>query len=150
MNRLAIATISSRPFLRLFKVLTAKLSRARVMPTYISRRSSSRRSGVISFSSLLKGKEPSFTPASTTCGHSSPLEACKVDRVTTFGSPPRSARLVISEMVWATSITLFFSVSTVMPPSFSISPPQRLAIQSMKSRTLAQRLAAIFSLSASS
>ena len=57
---------------------------------------------------------------------------------------------MITEIVCATSSTLFFSVSKVAPPSFSISPPQRFAIQSTKSSTLAQRLAASFSLSSPS
>ena len=50
-------------------------------------------------------------------------------------------------MVWATSSTLCFLVSSTMPPSLRISPPQRRDTQSTKSITLFQRAAATFSLS---
>ncbi len=70
--------------------------------------------------------------------------------VTTSCSSPRSARLMMTLIVCATSSTLLRSVSTLVPPSFSISPPQRLAIQSTKSSTLLQRAAATFSLSSPS
>ncbi len=119
------------------------------MPTYISRRSSSSRSGVGGSPSLANGSSPSLTPASTTCGHSSPLAACSVDSVTTSCSSPRSARLMMTLMVWATSSTLFLSLSKV-PPSCVSSPPQRLAIQSTKSITLPQRASASFGLSSPS
>ncbi len=149
MKRLGTPATVSRPRLRRRSVLTASVVRARVMPTYIRRRSSSSRSVVISSSPLLNGNRPSLTPASTTCGHSNPLAACSVDSVTTSCSSPRSARLMITLMVCATSSTLDFSLSKV-PPSCVISPPQRRAIQSTKSSTLVQRAAASFSLSSPS
>ena len=143
MKRLGKARLTSRPRFWRSSVVTSSVRRARVMPTYISRRSSSSRSTVISSSSRLKGSVPSLTPTSTTCGHSRPLLACSVDSVTTFWSAsPRSARLRITLMVCATSSTLFVSVCTWPLPSSAISPPQRRAIQSMKSSTLDQRAAA--------
>jgi hypothetical protein len=66
------------------------------MPTYIRRRSSCSRKVKASLatapfsSSGLKGSMPSTQPASTTCGHSRPLDACSVESVTTFWSFSRS------------------------------------------------------------
>ena len=77
-----VALLLSMTVLRRRKVLTTSERWARVMPTYIKRRSSSRRSAVISSSPLRKGSKPSFTPANTTCVHSRPLAACRVERVT--------------------------------------------------------------------
>jgi hypothetical protein len=53
---------------------------------------------------------------------------------------------MITLMVCATSSTVCGSRIWLLPSSAS-SPPQRLAIQSTKSSTLVQRLAASFSLS---
>ena len=140
MNRLGSAASIRRPrFLRL-STLTASVARARVMPTYIRRRSSSRRAALASSSSPANGSSPSLTLARITCGHSRPLAACSVDSVTTFWSSPRSARLMITEIVCATARTLCASSSS--PVAADPLPPQRRAIQSTKSSTLAQRAVA--------
>ena len=161
MKRLGRAATVSRPFLRRWVQLTARLRWARVTPTYIRRRSSSKRCKMPSlmgpsllpeFDSLspsLKGSRPSFTPTSITCGHSKPLEACNVDKVTTFWSFSRSLKVEIKEMVCATSSKLLLSVLCA-PVASSISPPQRPAIQSQNSSTLVQRAAETFSLSSPS
>ena len=81
--------------LRRRSVLTTSVCGARVMPTYIR--------AALFFEPLRrhlvvfgrKGSRPSLTPAST-CGHSRPLAACRVDSVTTSCSSPRSARLMIT------------------------------------------------------
>ena len=102
MKRLGCAATMSRPFLRRRVQLTARVRCARVMPTYIRRRSSSMRAACAAApasSSGRKGSSPSITPASTTCGHSRPLAACSVESVTTFGSCSRSFSVEISEMV---------------------------------------------------
>ena len=150
-KRLGTPATVSRPRLRRASVLTTRVARARVMPTYIRRRSSSMRTAAACSSSPSlprNGSSPSLTPASTTCGHSSPLAACSVDSVTTFWSSPRSARLTITEIDCATSSTLFASTSS--PVAAAPVPPQRRAIQSTKSSTLVQRAAASGGESASS
>ncbi len=85
-----------------------------------------------------------------TCGHSRPLAACRVDRVTTFWSCSRSLIVDSSEIVCATCRKVFLSLVVVTPAASSISPPQRCAIQSQNSSTLVQRDAASFSLSSPS
>jgi hypothetical protein len=162
MKRLGCAGTTSRPFLRRLIQLTASVRCARVMPTYIKRRSSCRRCRMPSLigppvcpdaassSPSLNGSRPSFTPTSITCGHSSPLDACSVDRVSMLGSCSRSSRVDSSEMVWATSSRLFFSLAMLTPAASSISPPQRAPIQSQNSITLVQRAAATFSFSSPS
>jgi len=156
MNRLATPATVSRPFLRRRSQFTASVRCARVMPTYISRRSSCKRSAMFSslslpfLSSSLNGNKPSLTPASTTCGHSSPLAACSVDSVTTFWSPSRSLMVDSSAIVCTTSSMVLVSLAVVAPATSSIWPPQRCAIQSQKSITLVQRAAATFSLSSPS
>ena len=90
---------------------------------------------------------PSVTPTSITCGHSSPLEACRVDSVTTFWSCSRSLMVESSATFCAISSTLRISLCVVTPAVSSMVPPQRCAIQSQNSSTLVQRAAAIFSLS---
>ena len=158
MKRLGCASTISRPFLRRLVQLTARLRCARVMPTYISRRSSCSRSSVLSLtccwrpssSSSLKGSRPSLQPISITCGHSRPLEACSVESVTTFWSCSRSLMVDSSEIVCATSSRLLGSLVLLTPAASSSSPPQRCAIQSQNSITLVQRVAAACSLSSPS
>ena len=103
-----------------------------------------------SSSSSLKGSIPSVTPTSTTWGHSSPLEACRVDRVTTSWSCSRSWMVDSRAMVWATSSNDLVSVGVLTPAASSTCPPQRADIQSQKSITLLQRAAATDSLSSPS
>jgi hypothetical protein len=55
-----------------------------------------------------------------------------------------------SAMVCATSSRFLRSLAMLAPAASSISPPQRLAIQSQNSSTLVQRAAATFSLSSPS
>ena len=66
-------------------------------------------------SSGLKGSMPSTQPASTTCGHSRPLEACSVESVTTFWSFSRSLMVDSSAMVCATSSRLLRSLGIATP-----------------------------------
>ena len=101
-------------------------------------------------SSILKGSKPSFTPTNITCGHSKPLAACRVDKVTTLGSCSRSFKVDNSEIVWATSSNDFVSAITLTPDASSMVPPHRPDIQSTNSSTLVQRAAATFSLSSPS
>ena len=154
----------SRPFLRRRVQLTCKVRWARVMPTYIRRRSSCRRVTMSAWasasaassaasaglalpaSSILKGSMPSVTPTSITCGHSRPLAACKVDRVTTFWSFSRSLRVESKAMVCATS-SKFLLGRWVIKMSSSVWPPQRWAIHSQNSITLVHLAAAIGGLS---
>jgi hypothetical protein len=162
MKRLGWAATISRPFLRLRVQLTARLRWARVMPTYIRRRSSCSRCRMpsligpsalpvgLSSSPSLNGNRPSVTPTSITCGHSRPLAACSVDSVTTFWSLSRSLMVDSSEIVCATSSRFLTSADVVTPAVSSIWPPQRAAIQSQNSSTLVQRAAASFSLSSPS
>ena len=77
MKRLGTPATVSRP--RAGAAWRPTASGARVMPTYIRRRSSSRRCGVISSSSLRKGSRPSLMPASSTCVTQA-LAACRVER----------------------------------------------------------------------
>ena len=58
--------------LRRRRVETARVWRARVMPTYISRRSSCRRSGVMSSSSDLERQQALVDACQETCGHPGP------------------------------------------------------------------------------
>ena len=157
MKRLGSAVIISRPFLRRLVQLTDKVFLARVMPTYIKRRSSSRRVTKLSLVcslpaslSIRNGSMPSVTPMSMTCGHSKPLAAWSVESVTTFWSFSRSFKVDSKAMVCATSSKFFCSDAIVAPAVSSISPPQRWAIQSQNSITCVQRAAAICGLSSAS
>ena len=82
---------------------------ARVMPTYISRRSSSsRRSSTASRC----GRMPSSSPTRNTCGNSRPFAACSVDSRTASGSSSsRPSSIVISAMVCVSSSRFLPSAS---------------------------------------
>ena len=98
---------------------------ARVMPTYIKRRSSS----ILSLSTLSRcGKMPSSTPIKNTCPNSKPLAAWSVDSLTASGSPSsRPSSILISA-----TICVRFSKSRVSPSP--LSPPLRVS-QPTKSNT---------------
>ena len=109
-------------FLRFTQWVKVRFFLARVMPTYIRRRSSSK----LPSSTLSPcGNTPSSQPIKNTYGNSKPLEACSVIMFTaSTSSCSLPSSKVIKAMVWA--------ISKMFLPSFS----PLLPIQRCKSITL--------------
>ncbi|MNL32140.1 hypothetical protein D3C87_1539720 [compost metagenome] len=118
------------------------------MPTYISRRSSSIFSSLMSSSSRAWGRMPSSTPTRNTCGYSRPFEAWSVESRTASGSSSRPSSMLISATVWVSSSRFLPSspkpsalskpVASPSPASASGRVPLRLS-QSRNSSVLVQR-----------
>ena len=114
---------------------------ARVMPTYMRRRSSSILLGSMTPRSTLSrcGSMPSSTPIKKTWPNSKPLAACKVDNLTASTSPASwPSSMLIKETICVSSSRFLASASR--PYSVLASP--FLLNQPMKSMTLAHLLSA--------